>query len=71
MNISLVPHGGVTALIPALLPYLQTSVAWARGRVTADDIIQMVLSGQMQLWVAHDAQVIYGHVITEIKQYPR
>jgi hypothetical protein len=71
MNISLVSHGGVTALIPALLPYLQTSVQWARGRVTADDIIQLVLSGQMQLWVAHDAQVIYGHVITEIKTYPR
>lgn len=59
------------SLIPALLPYLQNSAKWTRGRATVDDILQMVLTNQMQLWAVHNEQVIYGHVITEIKTYPR
>lgn len=71
MNISLVPAGGVSGVIPALLPHLNSSSRWTRGRATVDDILQMILSGQMQLWVAHDERNIFGHVITEIKAYPR
>jgi hypothetical protein len=71
MNISLVPVGGVAGVLPPLLSHLHTSAQWTRGRATIDDILQMVLSGQMQLWVAHDAHTIFGHVITEIKTYPR
>lgn len=71
MNISLVPHGAVTGLIPSLLPHLRTSAQWTRGRATVDDIMHMVLSGQMHLWAVHDPQQIHGHVITEIKVYPQ
>lgn len=71
MNISLVPHGAVIGLVPSLLSHLRTSAQWTRGRATVDDIVQMVLSGQMQLWAVHDAQHIRGHVITEIKVYPQ
>lgn len=71
MNISLVPVGSVAGVFTAILPHLHTSAKWTRGRATIDDILQLVLSGQMQLWVAHDAQNIFGHVITEIKAYPR
>lgn len=71
MNISLIPVGGIVGLIPALLPHLNTSAKWTRGRATADDILAMVLAERMHLWVAHDAQRVLGHVITEIKTYPR
>lgn len=71
MNISLVPYGGVSNVVPALLPFLAESQGWTRGRATVDDILRFVLSGQMQLWAVHDEQRIYGHVITEIKQYPQ
>lgn len=71
MNISLVPYGGVSHVVPALLPFLAESQGWTRGRATVDDILRFVLSGQMQLWAVHDEQRIYGHVITEIKQYPQ
>jgi hypothetical protein len=71
MSISLVPVGSVAGVLPALLPHLQTSAQWTRGRATIDDILQMVLSGQMQLWAAHNERQIFGHVITEIKSYPR
>jgi len=29
----------------------------------------MVLNGQMQLWVVYEDGIVYGHVVTEIKQY--
>jgi len=71
MNITLVSVGGVAPLIPALLPHLNESAQWTRGRATIDDIVRLVLTGQMQLWAVHDENRIYGHVITEIRPYPQ
>ena len=71
MRASLVPPGMVSSVIPALLPYLAESEKWSKGRSSIDDILRFVLNQQMQLWVIHEENTIYGHVITEIKEYPR
>ena len=71
MNISLVPVGQLAGVIPEVLPFINESVAWARGRVVADDLLRFVLNGAMQLWAVHDNGSAHGHVITEIKQYPQ
>lgn len=71
MNISLMPVGQVAGVIPAVLPFLNESVAWARGRVVADDLLRFIINGTMQLWVVHEDNVVHGHVITEIKPYPQ
>ena len=71
MKMSLVPVGQISGVLPALLPYLAKSEEWTRGRAVIDDILRFVLNGQMQLWVAHQEGQVYGHVITEIKDYPR
>ena len=71
MNMTLVPNGQVAQLIPALWPYLATSEEWTHGRAKVDDILRFILTGQMQLWVGHEDNEIYGHVITEVKAYPR
>lgn len=71
MEISLIPPGQVALVIPALLPFLQQSQKWARGRVTVDDILRFVLTGQMHLWAVHQTGKILGHVVTEVKQYPQ
>lgn len=71
MDISLVPVGQVARAIPVLLPYLKVSEEWAHGRATVDDLIRFVLNGQMFLWVVFEDDKVYGHVITEIKQYPQ
>lgn len=71
MNITLVPPGHVAGVIPALLPYLHESQEWTRGRALVDDLLRLVLTGQMQLWVVFESDQIFGHVITEIKDYPR
>ena len=71
MEIDLVSPGHVAGIVPALLPYLQESATWSKGRVTPDDILRMVLNGQMHLWAVYDKEAIYGHVVTEIKHYPQ
>jgi hypothetical protein len=73
LEISLVPNGHITSTIPGLLPYLAESAEWSRGRSKVDDILRFLLNGQMQLWVVFctEEQQIYGHVITEVKDYPR
>ena len=71
MDISLVPPGSVAKFVPALLPYLHESEQWTRGRATMDDILRFVLNGQMHLWVVYEDEKIHGHVITEVKEYPR
>ena len=71
MRMSLIPPGMVAETIPQLLPHLKTSQEWTKGRSTVDDILRFILNGQMQLWVGHEEGKIYGHVITEVKEYPR
>ena len=71
MEINLVPPGQVAGVVPALLPYLQESAGWTRGRVNTDDLLRFVLNGEMQLWAVHEGDTGDGHVITEIKHYPR
>ena len=71
MDISIIPPGQVAGVVPALLPYLFESQVWTRGRATVDDLLRFVLNGQMHLWVVHEGEKIHGHVITEVKEYPR
>lgn len=71
MKMSIVYPGQVSYVLPALLPYLQKSEEWTRGRAKVDDILRFVLNGQMYLFVAYEGNTIYGHVIAEIKQYPQ
>lgn len=73
LEISLVPIGNISSAIPGLMPYLAESEVWSRGRSKVDDILRFLLNGQMQLWAIFctEEQKLYGHVITEVKQYPQ
>jgi hypothetical protein len=71
MKISFVPIGQVIGVMPSLYPFLMQSSEWSRGRVTVDDIVRFVLNGQMNLWAVHEEDKGYGHIVTEVKQYPQ
>jgi hypothetical protein len=71
MQLSLVPHGVIHTALPQVIPYLKVSEEWTRGRSNIDDILNFILSGRMQLWVVLEDQQIHGHLITEVKDYPR
>ena len=72
-DISLVPYGKISYLIPHLVRYLNESESWAMGRANIDDIVRFALTGQMQLWAVcdQDTNEMHGFVMTEIKQYPQ
>ena len=73
LDISLVPYGKISYLIPHLVRYLNESESWAMGRANIDDIVRFALTGQMQLWAVYDQNTdeIHGFVMTEIKSYPQ
>ena len=56
LDISLVPYGKISYLIPHLVRYLNESESWAMGRANIDDIVRFALTGQMQLWAVYDPE---------------
>ena len=71
MKISYVPIGHIAGLVPALLPYLAKSEAWSGGRVSKDDLLRLILTDMVQLWVVHENADIHGFFGLEVKLYPR
>jgi hypothetical protein len=73
MEISLIPHGQISYVLPKVLEHLNTSVKWARGRITLDDLVSFLVSGRNQLWVIFDKDTldVYGQIVTEIVSYPQ
>mgnify|MGYP003349989403 CR=1 FL=1 len=73
LEIAFIQYGSIAGTIPAILPYLAESSKRSRGRVSVDDILRFLFSGEMQLWVVFDSdtQEAHGHFITEVKQYPQ
>ncbi len=71
MKIALVPVSQLMSVVPALMPYLEESAEWTRGRAIVEDIVRFLLNGQMHLWAVHKDGVVYGHVIAEVKPYPQ
>lgn len=73
LELTLVPFGQLTYVIPGILPYLKKSEAWTMGRAKTDDIVRFLLDGTMNLWLVFDPDTmqIYGYNITEVKQYPQ
>lgn len=73
LDISFVPKEQIVDHLGALLGFFKESEKWTGGRSTVSDILQSLLAGNTQLWVvfAEESNHIYGHIITEIKQYPQ
>lgn len=73
LQITLVPYGQISYVIPSLIKYLEKSEGWTHGRSSVDDIVRFVLTGQMHLWAVYEADTeqVFGYVITEVKQYPQ
>lgn len=73
LEISLVPAGLLDCARGGLVEQLDTAAKITSGRVTKDDIWQMVLDGKYQLWVVFEEATMkaYAMVLTEIKQYPQ
>ena len=73
LDVALVRHGQLYAVLPGLIEYLKKSEKWSRGRASVDDIIAFLYSKRMFLLLIHDVETLqpYGYVIAETTQYPQ
>jgi len=71
VNIALVPKKDFIPCFSAIHEYIEKSAKYTYGRFNADDIKQLILTTNKQLWVAYKGVQIYGFVVTEIVTYPQ
>jgi hypothetical protein len=73
LEISYIPPSMLSDALNGMYGYLLKSEMWTRGRATAEDILDFLFTGRMQLWLVYDAESLrgYGYVITEVKDYPQ
>jgi hypothetical protein len=71
LDISGVPYGQISYVVPSLIKFFEESSKWAKGRASVDDILRFILTGEMHLWVVFDADTnaVHGYVMTEVKRY--
>ena len=73
MKCSLVPPDLVEPAWPLVKPHLMRVIHMTAGRYTIHDVLEKLLSGQHQLWVAVDDDKngeIVGVITTSFLQYP-
>lgn len=71
MRIVLIPFGSIAEALPAVLNYLRVSAQWTDGRASVDDLVRFLINGQMHLWEVCNDKGVFGHLMTEFKQYPQ
>jgi hypothetical protein len=74
MQVTTVPSGHVTNVLPQVLPHLHRVAPRTEGRSTVDDILSGILAGSSTLWLAFDETQenrVFGVCLTIWQQYPR
>lgn len=56
---------------PEVTPLVDLGLAQGCGEKNSDDLLQGVISGQLQLFVARDKDKVHAVMITAILQYPQ
>lgn len=73
-QVSIIPSGHVRNVLTEILPMLDKAAAVTNGRMTTDDIIAEIVSGQVTLWIAFDTEQgnkIFGVLLSKIVNYYR
>jgi hypothetical protein len=71
MQVSLVPAEFVEGLWPRIFSHLSKAAEYTFGRYEPEDILETLVSGQADLWIAMDGDEIIGITVTRFWQYPR
>lgn len=60
-------------IINLVMPRIENATAYSVGKYKGADIVRLIASGAMQLWLAYDDEneKLEGLAITEIAQYPQ
>lgn len=66
-----VPTGRVLPLWPCLKPHIETALAHSAGEYIAEDLLDLALATQAQLWAALADGAVVGAACTQLIDYPR
>lgn len=69
----LIPPGNLPNVINDLYPRIEAATAYSVGKYNGVDVVKMIASGAMQLWVVfdEDSEKVESITITEIASYPQ
>ena len=70
MQISLIPVEHINKVWPDIKGFVEQAASYSGGRTEEPDILQDVLSGRSQLWIAFEDKV-HGFVTSQFMNYPR
>ena len=74
MQITAIPSGHVSNVIPQIMPHLMKLAPRTNGRSSVDDILRELLAGESTVWLAFEPEEenrVYGVSICKVVQYPR
>jgi hypothetical protein len=71
MQISLVPPEYGVQVWPKVRGYIARAVEHSGGRFTPEDVLESVVDGTYQLWIAFEGQDVVGVTATFFTEYPR
>lgn len=69
----LIPPVNLPNVLNLVYPKIEAATAYSVGKYKGSDILQKIVSGNMQLWAAYneDKDTVDGVAITEIAVYPQ
>lgn len=73
-QVSIIPSGHVCNVLVEVLPMLHKAAKVTNGRMTTDDVLAEILTGQSLMWIAFDSDAsnkIYGVLLTKVTGYYR
>lgn len=72
-EISYVPKGQLSFVLPAIIPMMHKSEFRSKGRSTVDDILSFLFDGSMFLFIVFDTETnrIHGYTMGKIRHYPQ
>lgn len=57
--------------IEQIFPKLVIACSYSIGRFKAEDIIELIKTNQMQIWLAYNDDALDGFILTQILNYPQ
>lgn len=66
-----VPTEYIPTIWGAVAQELDRALAKADGEMNALDVFAMLMSGQMQLWCAHEGENPLAYAVTSVENYPQ
>ena len=70
-TLEFVPQVVVPNAWPLVEHWIEEAAAESRGKITAADILEVLMAGHMHLWLIRDEGIVTAVIVTEFLRFPR